>query len=40
MQIVNIPLLKNPANWFVVWTMLALWWFAFRVIQRNTAIGG
>jgi len=31
----NTALLKNPANWIVVWTMAIIGWFLFRIVQRG-----
>jgi hypothetical protein len=31
----NWEILKNPANWIVVWTMLIIGWLGFRIVQRG-----
>jgi len=31
----NTALLKNPANYFVIWTMAIIGWFLFRIVQRG-----
>ena len=34
-NLINVPLLKNPGNWIVVWTMLIIGWFLFRIVQSS-----
>lgn len=34
-MIVNLEILKNPVNWFVVWTMLAIGFLLLRVVARS-----
>ena len=33
-NVINTGLLRQPLNWFVVWSMLFVWWFLFEAITR------
>ena len=32
--VINVPLLKSPASWGVVWTVATLWLLAFHVLMQ------
>lgn len=37
MDFVNFAILREPTNWFTVWTMLLIAWLLFEVVSRHPA---
>lgn len=36
-NIINWGLLREPINWFVIWTMALVLWFLFEAVSRHPA---
>lgn len=36
-SVINFAILREPVNWFTVWTMLLIAWLLFEAVSRHPA---